>query len=295
MPKPRSERPEGAANLAPGDTDGGGETGERVAHCGRLFEDRGGGPDVDHPVAAGGEVGVVGDQHQGGTDLGDAGEEEIGDVGAGRLVEIAGRLVGDDDRGAMHQGAGDGDALLFATGELRGVVIEPVGEADGGELGAGAGEGVGAAGEFERGGDVLERRHVGDEMERLEDDADGLAAKAGEAIGVETGEVDPGDRDPAAVGALQAAGDHQRGRLAGAGGADDADPLAGGDGQGETAQDVDGGGAVAEPEANVLEGDGGSGQDGLRGGSDGGVRDANDGHGALVFAGGDCHMGKTGR
>ena len=38
--------------------------------------------------------------------------------GAG--VEVAGRLVGQDNFGAVHDGAGDGDALLLAAGKLGG-------------------------------------------------------------------------------------------------------------------------------------------------------------------------------
>ncbi len=44
--------------------------------------------------------------------------------GEGRVgVEIAGRLVGEDDFGVSDDGAGDGDALLLTAGELVGVVI----------------------------------------------------------------------------------------------------------------------------------------------------------------------------
>ena len=45
---------------------------------------------------------------------------------AGRLVEIAGRLVGDQDGGIGRERAGDRDALLLAAGELRRIVRQPV-------------------------------------------------------------------------------------------------------------------------------------------------------------------------
>ena len=38
-------------------------------------------------------------------------------------VEIAGGFVGEDDFGVGDDGAGDGDALLLAAGELVGVVV----------------------------------------------------------------------------------------------------------------------------------------------------------------------------
>ena len=57
---------------------------------------------------------------------------------AGRLVEIAGRLVGDQDGRLGHERAGDGDALLLAAGKLRRIVRQPLGEPDRAELGLGA-------------------------------------------------------------------------------------------------------------------------------------------------------------
>ena len=45
-------------------------------------------------------------------------------------VEVAGRLVGQDDVGVVDQRPGDGHALLLAAGELRGPVVEPVAQAD---------------------------------------------------------------------------------------------------------------------------------------------------------------------
>src|SRR5215471_2260576 len=45
-------------------------------------------------------------------------------------VEVAGRLVGEQQRRMVYQRAGDGDALLLAAGELRRLVIESVTQAD---------------------------------------------------------------------------------------------------------------------------------------------------------------------
>jgi hypothetical protein len=39
-------------------------------------------------------------------------------------IEIAGRLVGEEELWAVGDGARDRHALLLATGELRGAVIE---------------------------------------------------------------------------------------------------------------------------------------------------------------------------
>ena len=42
-------------------------------------------------------------------------------------VEVAGGLVGDDERRVGDDGAGDGDALLLAAGEFERIVLHAVG------------------------------------------------------------------------------------------------------------------------------------------------------------------------
>src|ERR1700680_3643134 len=49
-----------------------------------------------HPIATRGKLGVVGDQHQRGAALAMAAEQKLDDLASRGLVEIAGRLVGDD-------------------------------------------------------------------------------------------------------------------------------------------------------------------------------------------------------
>src|SRR5439155_13350629 len=49
--------------------------------------------------------------------------EQVHDFDAGSRVQVAGRLVGQDDGGMVHQGAGDGDALALPAGELGRLVI----------------------------------------------------------------------------------------------------------------------------------------------------------------------------
>ena len=48
------------------------------------------------------------------------------DLGARAGVEVAGRLVGEDDLGPAGERAGDGHPLLLAAGQLRRSVVEPV-------------------------------------------------------------------------------------------------------------------------------------------------------------------------
>src|SRR6478736_3336840 len=85
----------------------------------------------DQPVGVGRGDRVVGDHHHRLAELVDRLAQQLHDVGAGLGVEVAGRLVGEDDGRFADQGAGDGDALLLAAGELGGTVGATVLEADG--------------------------------------------------------------------------------------------------------------------------------------------------------------------
>ena len=97
---------------------------------------RGGGPG-GRPAAA--TSGVVGDEHDrpaGGVEL----AEEAEDVGADVAVEVAGRLVGEDERRVGDERPGDGDPLLLAAGQLGRLVVEAVAQPEPLEGGRGAGD-----------------------------------------------------------------------------------------------------------------------------------------------------------
>ena len=142
------------------------------------------------------------------------------------LVEIAGRLVGNEDRRVGRQRAGQRHPLLLAAGQLRRIVVLPLAQADGGELVRGALMRVVDAGKLQRHGDVLQRRHGGNEVEGLEHDTDIAAAEARQRVLAEQAERLARDHHRAGVGALQPGHDHEQGRFSGAGGADQADRLA---------------------------------------------------------------------
>ena len=59
----------------------------------------------------------MGDHHDGGAVFVEL-PEELEDAVGGFAVQVAGGLVREDDLRAVEQGAGDGDALLLAAGEL---------------------------------------------------------------------------------------------------------------------------------------------------------------------------------
>ena len=84
-----------------------------------------------HPVGVRRGDRVVGDDHDGLPVVVDAAAQQLEHLGAGPGVEVAGRLVGEDDPRPADQRAGDRHPLLLAAGELLGLVVEPVPEADG--------------------------------------------------------------------------------------------------------------------------------------------------------------------
>ena len=127
------------------------------------------------PVAAPGDGVVMGDQHQRRAVLLLQREQDVDDDGAGVAVQVARRLVGQQQPRPHHEGAGEGDALLLTARKLRRIVLQPVAQTDRFQALGRAVEGVPAAGELERHGDVLQRVHRRHQVERLEDDADGIA------------------------------------------------------------------------------------------------------------------------
>ena len=56
--------------------------------------------------------------------------QQLHDVAAGGGVEVAGRLVGQHDRRIVGQRAGERDPLLFASRQLRRVVMRAAGQSD---------------------------------------------------------------------------------------------------------------------------------------------------------------------
>src|SRR5580692_8151705 len=81
-------------------------------------------PHVQLARAAVGEPDVVRDQEEARALARVLGEEAIDDHLAGRRIEIAGRLIGEDQSRRGDKGAGDRDALLLAAGKLRRIMGE---------------------------------------------------------------------------------------------------------------------------------------------------------------------------
>jgi hypothetical protein len=104
-------------------------------------------------VADRGGLLAVGDEHEGGVRFVGQLAEQAEDVLATGGIEVAGRFIGENERGPVDEGAGDSDALLFAAGELAGQGGGAEAEADAFEQGGDAGFAFGG-----RDADELERQ-----------------------------------------------------------------------------------------------------------------------------------------
>ena len=168
------------------------------------------------------------------------GEDEVEDGAAGGAIEIAGGFVGEEDGRAEGKGAGEGDALLFAAGELDGVVIEAAGEADAVEEFAGAGAAAGiAAGEFHGEEHVFFGGEGGEEMVGLEDEADFAAAELGHGVFAEVRDVFAIEDDLTGGGRVESGEEAEEGAFAAAGGAHDGGKLAAGNFEVDAFEDFD--------------------------------------------------------
>ena len=98
-------------------------------------------------------------------------------------IDVAGRLVGDEQLGPVDDCPGDRNALLLAARECRRPSSRSVGEADPGKhLPNGSLDlALRSSGNTQRKRDIVERRQVPDESEILENDAD-TAAERGQGL-----------------------------------------------------------------------------------------------------------------
>jgi hypothetical protein len=162
----------------------------------------------------------------GGDDRGDAFApdqvlQQHHDRPSGLGVQLTGRLVSQEERRAIREGASDRDALLLAAGQLVGPVVDPVPEADELEQLAHARVALAwlRADEPQRHLDVLRGREDRHQPERLEDEADVAPPESHELRLGRLRHLQPVDRDRAAGRPVQGSHERQERRLARAGAA----------------------------------------------------------------------------
>ena len=168
---------------------------------------------------------LVGDHQHGGAALVDLGEK-LDDLVAHLRVDIARRLVRDNQSGVVDQRSRQRNTLLLAAGKLGGMVVCLVAESyqledvrnalfDGIVL---------FADTAHREGDVLIDRHLGDQTEILENDAH-RAPEIRHLAAAHVLEVHVVDDDRAGGGLFLAHNQLEEGAFARAGSADDKDEL----------------------------------------------------------------------
>jgi hypothetical protein len=173
--------------------------------------------------------------------------EESAQVASQGGIEVGEGFVKEDESGLEDEGATDGGACGFASGEGGGEVMESRAEVESvrHHLGTGATfvavDALEAEGKFE----LFDQGQVGKEPGRLGDPA------AGAILGRETGDVGVVEEDPSGIREIEA-GDEAEGRgLAAAGGPNEEVVGTGGDVDGEVLHRMDG----AETFADSLKSD----------------------------------------
>src|SRR5262245_35666696 len=139
--------------------------------------------DVDRPVRVLGDVALVGDDDDGVAVLVKLLEQPHDLLARGR-VQVPRGLVGEQDRGAHDQGAGDGHALALPAGQLVRLVRDARAEVDHLQGLARLLEPLllGEPRVDERELDVVERGRAGQQVEGLEDEPDLAVADGGKVV-----------------------------------------------------------------------------------------------------------------
>ena len=207
---------------------------------------------VQHAIAASGKFGVVRDQYKGRAAPAMAAEQQLDDLASRCLVEISGRLVGDYNGGIGRERAGHRDALLLAAGKFSRIMMQPLGKSDRFQLASGSIKRILLSSEFERHGNVFQRRHGWDQVEGLKHDPHMRAAKARKTVLVELAQILPVNDDGARVWPLQPGHDHEQRRFTRAGWSKQRHGFASAYIQADVAQDMDTSGAAAERQVDAA-------------------------------------------
>ncbi len=191
----------------------------------------------DHALGLRGDVGLVGDQDHRASFEVQTGENPKHVLGGVR-VEVARRLVRQNQRRIGHDRARHRDALLLAPGELGGKVVHTAGHAHRLQRERGPPPALAAiqAGVGERQLDIGDRGRARHEVEALEDEADLAVAQVREVVLVELAGVHAVDQVAPGGGYVQAAEDVHECALATARAAHDRDEVAALDAQRDAAQ-----------------------------------------------------------
>ena len=101
------------------------------------------------------------------------------------------------------------DPLLLAPRKLRRVMPGPLSQPDGGKFCLGTGKRIAHPGQFQRRGDIFQRRHCRDQVERLENHPHIVPAEAGQRILAHGRQVLAERIDPPRRGGFKPADEHK--------------------------------------------------------------------------------------
>ncbi len=169
------------------------------------------------------------DNQDGAAELGVQAVEQLEHALRGARIEIAGRLVCQQQRWTGHQRTGNGDPLLLATRDLRGFLVGERAEADLLEQGArqvGLRPGGFAVADHQRHQHVLQHAERRDQVMELKHEADRLIAQLSARFVVAVACRLAEYIQLAGAGRIQQADQVQQSALAGAGRADQRGQLA---------------------------------------------------------------------
>ena len=185
--------------------------------------------------------GVVGDDDEGLSVFAVQALDQLHHHGGGRAVEVAGRLVGPDDRGGVDEGTGDARALLLPARELRRLVALPALHAHGRQHVARAAARLArpGTGDQQRQFDVFHGVQHRQQIERLEDKAHVARAVGGAAAITHQVQRLARDADRAVVDGVEPGQAVEQRGLTAAAMAHDRHDLARGHLQADAAQGVD--------------------------------------------------------
>jgi hypothetical protein len=173
------------------------------------------------------EHALVRDEHHGHAALAIECPQCREDVGGRCRVEIAGRLVRQHDGRIVHQRTRNGHTLLLAAGELVGLILRAVAEAQQAEHVLGPLRIAGNVRRIEqRQFDVLHRGRARQQIEALKHETDAAAANLRQGRLIQLGDVDPFKQVIARGRHIQATQDVHQGGLARTRGAHDGHELA---------------------------------------------------------------------
>ena len=210
----------------------------------------------------GGGLGVVRDQDDRPAVVGDLAQQPEHLVSR-FLVEVAGRLVGEDQARVVDQGAGDREPLLLAAGQHTGQPCGGVGHPEAFDHRPGTGLGAGAVPrQARREQHVLGAGQLGQQVEELEHEPDQPPAHVDQLLLAAAVDAHAVQLDLAGIGPVEPAQHVQQRRLPRPRAADHRNQLAAADGHVEVAQQRPGAAPAADRLGDAPRGD--DGRDGRR-------------------------------